>query len=463
MIPLNQTDLLMGIYSRLPIALQNAALTAVGHYVRRTRYNKAYTDLFDEVVARDSWSEERLREFLDRRVSVFVHHAANTVPYYRELFVREGIDPRSITSVDDLSAIPLLEKHTVQDRLSDFVSEAFSKKQLMPNETSGSTGSGLRFFMTKQAIREQWAVWWRHRLRHGITLGTPAAIFRGIALVPIDQETPPFWRTNAAENQLYVSGNHINEGSAGAIVDELNRLNIPWLHGNPSAISLLASLMIDTGRHLDYQLRWITLGSEQVLDHQRETIEAAFGIKATQHYGVAEAIGNISEDPDGVLYVDEDFAAIEFLASDEPNVAAVVGTNLSNAAFPLIRYKVEDTVEFAGMRDVRGRRRVEKINGRTDDYVLLTNGSKVGRLDFLFKGQRNVREAQIRQSRVGSLTLQIVRGPTYCDEDEEKILSIARARISADTKIEFEYVDAIKRTNRGKLRYVVSSIREGRL
>lgn len=463
MIPLSQTDLLTGFYCRLPVALQNAALTAVGHYIRRTRYNGAYADLFREVVARESWSADQLRDFLNRRVSAFVQHAADSVPYYRDLFAREGIDPRSITSVDDLSALPLLDKHTVQDRLPEFISEAISKNQLLPNETSGSTGTGLKFYMTKQATREQWAVWWRHRLRHGITLGTPAAIFRGIALVPIDQDRPPFWRWNGAESQLYVSGNHINEDTAGAIVDELNRRNVPWLHGNPSAISLFASLMIDAGRHLDHPVRWITLGSEQVLDHQREKIETAFGVRPTQHYGVAEAVGNISEDPDGVLYVDEDFAAVEFLDTNEPGVAAVAGTNLSNPAFPLLRYKAEDTVEVEGVRDQRGRRRVESINGRTDDYVLLPNGSKIGRLDFLFKGQRNVRQAQIRQSRVGALTLRIVRGPSYSDEDEAKILSIARARISADTEIDFEYVNAIERTSRGKMRYVVSALEDGKL
>ncbi len=463
MTPPSQTDLLTGVYTRLPIALQNAALTAFGHYVRKTRYNRAYTDLFNDVVARDSWPAERLRDFLNRRVSAFVHHAATTVPYYRGLFAREGIDPRSITSIDDLSNLPLLDKHTVQDRLADFVSEAFPRNRLLSNETSGSTGTGLTFFMTRQANREQWAVWWRHRLRHGITLGTPAAIFRGIALVPIDQDRPPFWRTNGAESQLYVSGNHINEDTAGPIVDELSRRNIPWLHGNPSAISLLASLMIDAGRRLDHPLRWITLGSEQVLDHQRDKIETAFGVRPTQHYGVAEAIGNISEDPDGVLYVDEDFAAVEFLETNEPGVAAVIGTNLSNPAFPLLRYKAEDTVEVDGGRDPRGRRRVESINGRTDDYILLPNGSKIGRLDFLFKGQRNVREAQIRQARVGSLTLKIVRGPSYCDEDEAKIQAIARARISADTKIAFDYVDAIERTNRGKMNFVVSALKDGKL
>jgi phenylacetate-CoA ligase len=282
-------------------------------------------------------------------------------------------------------------------------------------------------------------------------------------LVPINQESPPFWRSNNAENQLYVSGNHINERSIGPILDELNRRKIPWLHGNPSAISALASFMNEAGLCLDYPLRWITLGSEQLLDHQREKIRTAFGVNPTQHYGLAEAAGNISEDPNGELYVDEDFAALEFLPSEHPGVADIVGTNLSNVAFPLIRYKVEDTVTLTGDRDARGRRRVETINGRTDDYVVLPNGSKIGRLDFLFKGQGNVREAQIRQSRIGALTLRIVRGRGYSDKDEAKILSIAQARISADTNIVVEYVDAIERTSRGKLRYVVSQLNEGKL
>ena len=460
---LNHTAKLEQIYARLPVGLQNIALSAFGLYVKRTRYNDTFDHLLQQLVGRDEWPEDRLRQYLNMRIARFVRHAAQSVPYYRELFARERIDPRAISSIEDLRALPLLQKSTVQDRVEDFVSETIPANRRVAIQTSGSTGAGLRLFTTMDGIREQWGIWWRHRLRHGICPETPVAIFRGLALVPIEQNEPPTWRYNAAEKQLYISGNHINEDSIDPILDELNRRRMPWLHGYASAITALASLMIERNRSLDYPLGWITLGSEQVHDHQIDRIRRAFGVDAIQHYGMVEAVGNISQDPDRRLYVDEDFSALEFLPSQHSTASQVLGTNLSNAAFPLLRYKVDDLADCAGERDSRGRRIVSAISGRSDDYIILHNGSKIGRLDFLFKGLVNVREAQIRQSRVGAITVRIVRGSNYAQADERSILATAHEHIGKDTQITFDYVESIERGANGKLRLVVSTLAEGKL
>jgi phenylacetate-CoA ligase len=276
------------------------------------------------------------------------------VPYYRALFKRDGLTSEDVRTVADLAHLPILRKEQVQERMPEFVSESVPKSRLIQVETSGSTGAGLKLYVTMQALRLQWAVWWRYRLRHGITIGTPCAIFRGLSLFPADQDGPPYCRYNRAERQIYVNGNQIHAASIPHILSDFNRHRVPWLHGYPSAITTLAVLMLEQDRQLDYPLRWISLGSEQVLDHQIEAIEKAFGVKPIHHYGMVEAIGNISQDVDGISYVDEDFGAMEFLPDTEPGLYSVLGTNLTNPAFPLIRYQVNDLVQFGGERDGRG-------------------------------------------------------------------------------------------------------------
>lgn len=412
---------------------------------------------------RDDWSADRLQSYIDGTVQSFVHHAAATVPYYRALFKREGIAPTDISNAADLARLPILRKHQVQDRVEDFISDAVPKFQLMRVETSGSTGAGLPVYVTMQALRLQWAVWWRHRLRHGIAFGTPCAVFRGMSLFPPDQDAPPYCRYNHAERQIYVNGNQIHAVSMPHIIDDFNRRRVPWFHGYPSAITALANLMLEHDVRLDYPLRWISLSSEQVLDHQIKAIETAFGVTPIHHYGMVEAIGNISQDPDGESYVDEDFGALELAPDEKSGLCTIAGTNLTNPAFPLIRYQTDDLVRFDGKRDNRGRRIVDRVHGRRDDYVVLSNGARIGRLDFLFTGNANVREAQIVQHELGKIVIRIVRGESYTEADEIRIRTLARRRLGSDHEIRFEYVAAIERSPSGKMRHVLSHLPQGQL
>jgi len=61
-------------------------------------------------------------------------------------------------------------------------------------------------------------------------------------------------------------------------------------------------------------------------------MEAAFGLRPIQHYGMAEGVANISQCENGKLHVDEDFAAVECLPIDEGGESdcyKVIGTNVS--------------------------------------------------------------------------------------------------------------------------------------
>lgn len=460
---LNQLNKLGKFYLKLPVSLQNVAVSAFGLYTRLWRYSSRFEQLLNDARERDMWDADRTRDYLNLRVQRFVRHSVATVPYYRELFQEQKIDPSDITTIEQLQLLPVLSKATVQGRISDFVSEAIPKSERVITQTSGSTGAGLAFVTTKDALREQWSIWWRHWLRHGISVDTPRAFFRCIALVPAEQHKPPFWRYDQARRELYISGNHISPKSFPSIIEELNRRRLPWLHGNPSAISWFASLMLEHDRRLDYPIRWISLSMEQALPHHIANIEKAFGIRPIQHYGLVEAVANISENPDGNLYVDEDFAATEFLMEPGTDTFQIVGTNLSNPAFPLLRYKVNDFAEITGSSDAHGRRIVKRLAGRTDDYVILPNGSRLGRLDHLFTGIVNVLEAQIYQNKTYEITIKVVKGKNFSLEDEARILTTARQRITQDMKIKLAYVSHINREPSGKFRYVVSDLFGGKL
>ncbi len=451
------------IYLRLPVPLQNLGCSLEGLRIQQKRYGAGFRRQLAEVERRSTLSHAEVCELRDRRLRAFVRHCAATVPYYRNLFRELDLRPEDIRGLEDLKILPVLTKTTVQERASEFVSDLAKNYPSDLIHTSGTTGGGLHLLATHEAVQEQWAIWWRYRRWHGIAPGTWCAYFGGRALVPAGQTAPPFWRTNFPGRQLFFSAYHLTPANLKLYAEKLRSARLPWLHGYPSLLALLAAFIVDSGFDLCYQPKWVTIGAENLLPQQAEIMQRAFGVRPIQHYGMAEAVANISECRRGNLHVDEDFACVEFVG--EPSERRVVGTNLSNYATPLLRYDAQDMVCIGDRRCDCGLpgRIVESIDGRQEDYVVLKNGARIGRLDHIFKDMIHVREAQIVQQEPGSIHLRIVRGSGYGDADETRLRREFAQRLGAGTGIDIEYVEQLPRTRSGKLRFVISEMRDNQL
>jgi phenylacetate-CoA ligase len=228
---------------------------------------------------------------------------------------------------------------------------------------------------------------------------------------------------------------------------------------------MLAAYLVEHKVDLGYQVRRVTALAENLLTHQRVVMEQGFGTRPLQHYGLAEGAANFSECDLGQLHVDEDYAAVEFLPTPTANVYRVVGTAFTNYAFAFLRYDVGDHVTLAAARCTCGRpgRVVTAIDGRSEDYVILRNGARVGRMDHIFKDLTQVLEAQIYQRRPGEVIFRVVRRPSYTAGDEQHLRSEALQRLGRDTEVQIDYVDSLIRGPTGKLKFVVSDLDEAKI
>lgn len=453
------------VYLKLPIALQNVVCTLQGWRVSRSRFGPGFHRHLCAAEARLKWSDARLREYRDERLRRFVLHCAGTVPFYRRRFGEAGVDPTSIRGLDDLGRLPILTKAEVQANYAALVSEAVPARQRIMIHTSGTTGGGLRFATTLDAIQEQWAIWWRYRRLHGLQYNTWCGYFGGRSVVPLGQKRPPYWRYNRAGRQILFSGYHISEDTLGHYVDELRRRRPPWLHGYPSLLALVATWLLDRGENLAYVPGWITIGAESLLPQQRALIQRAFGVAPLEHYGMAEAIANAYECARGKLHVDEDYAATEFVPTDEGSACRIIGSGFTNYAVPFLRYDVGDETQIdpEGCRCGLPGRVLRSIDGRKEDYVILRNGARLGRMDHIFKDMMAVREAQIYQNEPGVIVVRVVRNASYTQADERLLLAEFHKRVGDEAEVRVEPVESLPRTRTGKLRFVVSEIRAGQL
>lgn len=453
------------IYKHAPYWCQNLLVSLEGWRIYKSRYGGLFQRLLSDYENRTYWSYNEIRLYAWDRLQKFIKYCFDTVPFYQKLFRRIGVYPEDIKEPQDLKILPSIYKEDIQSNIIEFFSKVIPKAERIIIHTSGTTGAGLRFASTRIALQEQWATWWRYFHWHGIEFNTWCGYFGGRLVVPISQKNPPFWRYNSPGKQIIFSAYHMNVKNLKFYIEELRKKRPLWIHGYPSLISLIAEYMVEKKLNLGYQVRWITCGAENLLEHQKELIKKAFGVNPKQHYGMAEAVGNISECEYGKMHVDEDFAFLEFIPEKNNQTFRMIGTNFTNPAFPLLRYDTKDFVKLSTDSCPCGRpgRVVEQIDGRLEDYVILKDGTKIGRLDHVFKDLVNIREAQIYQRSLNEIVLKVVKGEYYIKQDEITLLAELRKRVGNAIKISIDYVDQIERNKSGKLRFVISEIKEAKI
>ena len=211
------------IYRILPVWLQNAACSLEGWRINRRRYGNQYERIYAEYAERAKLTCEQMIQFRNERLRRFVRHAYETTPYYRAKFREWNLSPGDIQTLDNLKLIPVLTKREVQENQELFYSDGIKRSELIDAHTSGTTGSGLKFKITRQAEREQWAVWWRYREAHGLTRKSFSGVFSGRTIVAPEAERAPFWRLNYPERQIIFSGYHLSDTHLSRYIEKIRK------------------------------------------------------------------------------------------------------------------------------------------------------------------------------------------------------------------------------------------------
>jgi len=450
------------LYSRMPVWLQNTACSLAGMKMRHDRYNRTFYNALEFLRQSQWWSLVEQQEYQNEQLRMVIEHAYRTVPYYREVFNARKLTPGDIQTTKDLQKLPVLDKSTVRTRFTDLQSRGWPQKRIRHGHTGGTTGTSLQLISDVDTQPWQWAVWWRHRERFGLKLQDPFIVFAGRNVVPLKSMAPPVWRRNLPMNQTYLSVHHLTEMNLPVIADYLCSRRVKYYSGYPSAIYLVARYFLDNRIRLPHPPRVVATGAETLLHHQRAVISRAFQTEVADQYGVSEQCGNISACERHMYHVDMEFGAVEFLPLDgmPANVRRIVCTGFRNMAMPLIRYDIGDIATLSEAPCPCGRQSptVEKIDGRIESYIITPDGRQLGRLDFFFKDTAKIKEAQLIQVTVSSVTVRVVRSSGYSSTDETSLVCDMRRYLGDQIDIQIEYLDAIPREANGKFRQIVSSV-----
>jgi phenylacetate-CoA ligase len=441
-------------------------VSLAGRKLYRERYdNLTFKRALHFLKQSAQFSKAEMDEYITDQLQALIQHAYNTVPYYNELFSKLNLTPSDIVSVEDLEILPILTKEEVRTNRDKMLSSTTSYSNLVPAHTSGTTGTPLSFWWTKEGAAWEFAFVWA-RGRDGVSFDDPFATFNSRMIAPINQQNPPFWRHNRVLRQTLFSIYHMNDDTLPQYLRMLNESNFRYYVGYPSAIYTIASYMLEHGTECHNPPIKVFARSETLDDWQRSSIEKAFDTSVHDSYSNGEQSVLITQCKYGNYHVNYEYSIVEFIpisVQEDCTLAKVVGTGFLNMAMPFIRYDTGDCVEIkiGGAACPCGRLGpvITKIHGREDDLIVTPTGNVVGRISRIFRPGMPIRESQIVQHEDGSLELIIVRQGDHLRDLEDQLLDELQQRLGESMSVRFTYTDSIPRTSSGKFRGVISHYR----
>jgi len=400
------------------------------------------------------YSPQRLESLQWHLLSRMLQHCRDKVPYYEK-----HLGSLRIERLEDLSAIPILNKDTVWQHPNEFKARDFKRYQPRPIRTSGTTGSPRTVYWDKGSNVMELACQWRHMSWLGYRLGQTILDLRSKFF-----DNPLGYRWHAGCRVLAVSTDGIEAAGIVDLAQLVRRFKPVLWRGHPLAIYTLCKCLKEAGIQ-DLKPSAVVSVSESLLPPHREFIEAFSGVKVCDSYGLKEHNALITQCPEGGYHVNVEYGRVEILRSDgEPakpgEEGLIVATGLHNRAFPLLRYDTGDTAVASDRVCPCGRTLplVEKISGLRADYLLDSRGKWVSGLRINVYDLSGIRFSQLVQSQPETVDVYLVPAPDYEDRVGQDLIRDLKRKLGQEMIINVHLVDQVPIRDRPKFQFVVNRL-----
>lgn len=397
----------------------------------------------------ESWDERRIKAYQDEKVRELTRYIAKEVPYYKEWFLNNSVDPMDIQSVEDLRKLPIVNKSLMRSEGIDrFSACGWPNKKRIASRSSGSTGEPFSFYVSKEAYSINMAAKLRTWYQAGYRLGNR------YMKIANGERHGRFKRMQDQMNCcLYVPFYSINEDTLKEVLRQIELKKPLFIRSYPIPLYLLAQYR---NSHHGYQFNpthIMTTGSTLPLEYRKE-IEAAFGCDVIDSYS-CEGTPNTYETPahDG-YHITHAYGVIEVLNEhNQPvidGVGRVVSTDFWNLAYPFVRYDTQDMVEVKNGRILR-------IMGRECEAFIQSNGEVFTVHNFsrfFLHDLDSVDAYQIIRHKDKSVTIKIVVNEHYLNSVADVITDFWHRKLDAPVKV--VRVDEIPLMNNNKRLVVIN-------
>ncbi len=409
----------------------------------KVRYNYFFAQELQAIRAQRNWEPAVLRNSQERKFVALVHRAYHKSPFYRHLYDLHGVAIEKVKALSDIERLPVITKDTIREHIGAiFIGNRLNRSTA---HTSGTTGSPMTLYRDYQSITKEAAYLWAHRLSFGYKVGMKTVTLRGNLGKKQMELLDPH------SNTLYLSSYNLSPNNAEWYYERIRDFAPHAILAYPSSLATLANYFDGMGKTLRVPLSFTS--SETVYTHQREKVEDVFNTRIVDWYGNAERTIALEQNMLGL------YGELPLYSINEFRGNHAITTGLINESFPLIRYQVDDVFVVSGS-EAGNPKVVESVQGRSNDYLVLPDGSRVGLLCNTMKGINHLLFAQIVQKEASGFTVNVVVDEDFGSEDEQQIRTNLSQRVGEDTPFDIAYISEreIIKSSAGKYKLIINQL-----
>lgn len=410
------------------------------------------------------WSREKITEYQWQKTKRLLLHVFKNNAFYRSRFDQAGLHPDHIRDFSDLAKLPILTKAEIVAHLPGMISDGYSAKTLVLDQTSGSTGRNLVFYNDRNTLDWMAAAVLRNLAWYNVKFGDNRVKLWGSLANDSQRQKLYMWLRNLCLRELFVSSYELDSQRLTEIVTKLHQQRPKALIGYVSALEILANHIEEHG-YDDLEIPAVIPAAETLFDYQRNLFKRAFKGEVFNRYGCHEftAIAHECDQHCG-MHINAENVYLEVIkdgkSAEASETGEIVITDLENFGFPFIRYRMEDlgSAKAADCSCGRGLPMLESVEGRVYDLIACPNG-KTQTGTFFCKMTRSVdgiNQFQLIQEALDSVRFKLVTDNVFRTESLEFLTNQIKLHCGNEMKIEFDFVKDIEPLKSGKRRYIVS-------
>lgn len=412
------------------------------------------------------WSPEQLAGWQLERLNELLAHARANSPFHSK---RLGGVTKPFTELSQIEQLPILTKDEIRANLEDIKARNIAAGRFILSDTGGSTGEPMPLYWDKRGRDWNRASVYRSSEWAGVALGEKAVQMSGSHFHQTGQQQLKTRIVHFLQRYKDLPVAAVSPELLTEYWRQIIRFRPTSIWGYPSALDMLARHIEERGPRPDPAfVRAIITSSETLTDEARARINRVFGgEKVFDNYGSSEFyLGAECRAHDG-YHLHSEVLLIEIVGPDNRTLSPgemgrVLVTDLTNHAFPFIRYEIGDIGVLADYRQCLcgvTLPKLQKVEGRISDVVVLRDKVLTAPNLTVFFHRPGVKAFQVRQEALDKVKVIVVPDDHgYTPDLVDYFMGGIVDLVGTSAHVELVERDAIEVPVSGKRRFVVSDV-----
>jgi len=412
------------------------------------------------------WSKEKINDWQLIKLNELLIHAAENSPYYKKALSSVSLP---LNSLSEITRLPVLTKELVRNNFKFIGCLDVPKKRFIHHMTGGSTGEPMHFYWDKSGQDWNRGSVYRSAEWAGTKLGEKSVQMSGSHYDFSEMQ-------NLKNKVVYFLQRYrdcpvafLDDEKLESHFQEIIKFKPTSIWGYSSGISILAQYIDKNHPNTIFDfLKAIMPSSETLKPEQRELINKVFGRdKVFDQYGSRECyIASECSAHDG-YHVHSEVLIVEIVGKDGEHqkpgeLGRVLITDLSNHAFPFIRYEIGDVATYAEDEECNcGVKlpKIKSIGGRIADLVVLEDRVlSPPNFTILFSDKQGIKAFQVKQDHINILDVLLETTDDFNQGVHDYVENSLITLCGKNVQINIDVVKEIPVPSSGKRRFVISSI-----